>query len=88
MSNLDDTTTTTTALDDPSLNALPDDETISVDWDAQERESGGFKPRIMPGSHNFTFHLEDQRMEMSPRTRLSSPLASKPARTLPRLTLW
>ncbi len=61
MSNLDETTTSATALDDPTLNALPDDETISVDWDAQERESGGFKPRIMPGSHNFTFHLEDQK---------------------------
>ncbi len=59
--NTDETPTSNgVSLDDPTLNTLSDDDIdISIDWDTKEREAGGFKPRIMPGSHSFTFHLED-----------------------------
>lgn len=59
MTELDNTQQQTTTLDDPTQNTLADDESISIDWEATEREPGGFKPRIKPGKHNFTFHLED-----------------------------
>ena len=61
MTQLDETqpttNSTTTALDDPTLNALADDEVIEINWDEKER-SGSYTPEII-GVHNFLFALED-----------------------------
>ena len=54
--------TSTTTLDDPSLNATNGDDDIgSIDWDAPEsRGGGGYTPQVYPGIHNFLFALEDE----------------------------
>src|SRR5208283_5466734 len=50
-----------TTLDDPTLNAVTDDDIGSVDWDAPESRSGGsYTPQVYPGIHNFLFALEDE----------------------------
>jgi len=64
MTTLDDSTqpTSTTTLDDPTLNTLADDDIGSVDWDAPESRSGGsYTPQVYPGVHNFLFALEDEK---------------------------
>ena len=66
MTQFDDTqpttNSTTTALDDPTLNTLADDDIGSIDWDAPESRSGGsYTPQVYPGIHNFLFALEDEK---------------------------
>ena len=66
MTQLDETqpttNSTTTALDDPTLNTLADDDIGSIDWDAPESRSGGsYTPQVYPGIHNFLFALEDEK---------------------------
>ena len=56
------TNSTTTALDDPTLNTLADDDVGSIDWDAPESRSGdSHTPQVYPGIHNFLFALEDEK---------------------------
>lgn len=63
MTTLDDNTQhSTTALDDPTVNALADDDIGSIDWDAPESRGGGsYTPQVYPGIHNFLFALEDEK---------------------------
>ncbi len=64
MTTLDDNTQhSTTALDDPTVNALADDDIGSIDWDAPESRggTGGYTPQVYPGIHNFLFALEDEK---------------------------
>jgi hypothetical protein len=65
MTTLDDNTqqtSSTTALDNPKLNTLADDDIGSIDWDAPESRSGGtYTPQVCPGIHNFLFALEDEK---------------------------
>jgi len=56
------TNSTTTTLDDPTLNTLADDDIGSIDWDAPESRGGGsYTPQVYPGIHNFLFALEDEK---------------------------
>jgi len=50
-----------TTLDDPTLNAVSDDESISIDYDAKESGFGPYTPQVYPGIHNFLFALEDEK---------------------------
>lgn len=51
----------TTTLDDPTLNALSDDDLGTIDYDAPERSgSGSYTPQVYPGIHNFMFALEEK----------------------------
>ncbi len=64
MTTLDENNTTSNAvsLDNPSLNAVTEDESFSIDWDASESRSGGsYTPQVYPGIHNFLFALEDEK---------------------------
>jgi hypothetical protein len=61
MNKLNDPSNQTT-LDNPSQNALADDEGISIDYAAPEKQGGGsYTPQVYPGIYPFLFALEDDK---------------------------
>lgn len=61
MTTLDTDNNTQVSLDDPQLNALADNETVEIDWEAKESGGGPYTPRVYPGIYPFLFSLEDEK---------------------------